>query len=127
MLADSPSRLKNFIWPHEDDPKERLLLDPIPQEEMNQIMLKPMMKASGGYWLLVAILAAIVAVCLFGYWFYMMRWGMGIAGIRRPVGWGLFIVTLVFWIGISHSGTFVSAILRVFNAEFRRPITRAPS
>jgi molybdopterin-containing oxidoreductase family membrane subunit len=31
----------------------------------------------------------------------------------------------VFWIGISHSGTFVSAILRVFNAEFRRPITRA--
>ena len=44
MLADSPSRLKNFIWPHEDDPKERLLLDPIPQEEMNQIMLKPMLK-----------------------------------------------------------------------------------
>ena len=74
MLADSPSRLKNFIWPHEDDPKERLLLDPIPQEEMNQIMLKPMMKASGGYWLLVAILASIVAICLFGYWFYMMRW-----------------------------------------------------
>jgi molybdopterin-containing oxidoreductase family membrane subunit len=50
---------------------------------------------------------------------------MGIAGIRRPVGWGVFIATFVFWIGISHSGTFVSAILRVFNAEFRRPITRA--
>ena len=74
---------------------------------------------------MVAILAGIVAVCLFGYWFYMMRWGMGIAGIRRPVGWGVFIATFVFWIGISHSGTFVSAILRVFNAEFRRPITRA--
>ncbi|HSN73851.1 MAG TPA: NrfD/PsrC family molybdoenzyme membrane anchor subunit [Anaerolineae bacterium] len=126
MLADSPSRLKNFIWPHEDDPKERLLLDPIPQEEMNQIMLKPMLKRpSAGYWLLVAMLASVVAICLFGYWFYMMRWGMGIAGIRRPTGWGLFIVTFVFWIGISHSGTFVSAILRVFNAEFRRPITRA--
>ena len=126
MLADSPSRLKNFIWPHEDDPKERLLLDPIPQEDMNQIMLKPMLKRpSAGYWLLVAMLASVVAICLFGYWFYMMRWGMGIAGIRRPTGWGLFIVTFVFWIGISHSGTFVSAILRVFNAEFRRPITRA--
>jgi len=55
----------------------------------------------------------------------MVRWGMGVAGIRRPVGWGVFIATFVFWIGISHSGTFVSAILRVFNAEFRRPITRA--
>ncbi len=55
----------------------------------------------------------------------MIRWGMGVAGIRRPVGWGVFIATFVFWIGISHSGTFISAILRVFNAEFRRPITRA--
>jgi Ni/Fe-hydrogenase subunit HybB-like protein len=36
-----------------------------------------------------------------------------------------FIVTFVFWIGISHAGTFVSAILRVFKAEFRRPFTRA--
>jgi molybdopterin-containing oxidoreductase family membrane subunit len=125
MLADAQTKFRNLVWPHEDDPKERLLLDPIPQEEMNQIMLKPMMSASPAYWLVVAILAAIVAVCLFGYWFYMMRWGMGIAGIRRPVGWGVFIATFVFWIGISHSGTFVSAILRVFNAEFRRPITRA--
>ena len=124
MLADLP-KVRKFVWPHEDDPKERLLLDPIPQEEMNSRMLKPMLKASPGYWLTVAILATIVAVCLFGYWFYMVRWGMGVAGIRRPVGWGMFIATFVFWIGISHSGTFVSAILRVFNAEYRRPITRA--
>ena len=124
MLGDL-SRLRNFVWPHEDDPKERLLLDPIPQEEMNQIMLRPMLKQGPGYWVTVALLALVVAVALFGYWFYMMRWGMGVAGIRRPVGWGVFIATFVFWIGISHSGTFVSAILRVFNAEFRRPITRA--
>ncbi|MBM4457699.1 MAG: polysulfide reductase [Chloroflexi bacterium] len=124
MLADLPKAHK-LVWPHEDDPKERLLLDPIPQDEMNSRMLKPMLKASPGYWLTVAILATVVAVCLFGYWFYMVRWGMGIAGIRRPVGWGMFIATFVFWIGISHSGTFVSAILRVFNVEYRRPITRA--
>ena len=124
MLGDL-SRLRNFVWPHEEDPKERLLLDPIPQEEMNQIMLRPMLKQGPGYWLTVAILALVVVVALFGYWFYMVRWGMGVAGIRRPVGWGVFIATFVFWIGISHSGTFISAILRVFNAEFRRPITRA--
>jgi molybdopterin-containing oxidoreductase family membrane subunit len=124
MLGDL-SRLRNFVWPHEDDPKERLLLDPIPQEDMNQMMLRPMMKQSGGYWLTVGILAAVVIFGLFAYWGYMIRWGMGVAGIRRPVGWGVFIATFVFWIGISHSGTFISAILRVFNAEFRRPITRA--
>jgi molybdopterin-containing oxidoreductase family membrane subunit len=125
MLADAQTKFRNLVWPHEDDPEERLLLDPIPQEEMNRIMLKPMLTASPGWWLMVAILGGIVTVCLFGVWADMTRWGIGIAGIRRPVGWGVFIATFVFWIGISHSGTFVSAILRVFNAEFRRPITRA--
>jgi molybdopterin-containing oxidoreductase family membrane subunit len=122
MLADLP---RKFAWPHQDDPKERLLLDPLPQEEMNRIMLRPMLKASGTWWLAVVVLATIVAVCFVGAWAYMIRWGMGVAGIRRPVFWGVFIATMVFWIGISHSGTFVSAILRVFNAEYRRPITRA--
>ncbi len=124
MLGDL-SRLRNFVWPHQDDPKDRLLLDPIPQEDMNQLMLRPMLKTSVGYWVTVALLAAVVLGALFIYWGVMMRWGMGIAGIRRPVGWGVFIATFVFWIGISHSGTFISAILRVFNAEYRRPITRA--
>lgn len=119
------TRLRNFHWPHHHEPQERLLLDPIPQEEMNQIMLRPMLKASPGYWLTVGILALVVVLALFGYWLVMMLNGMGLAGIRRPVGWGVFIATFVFWIGISHSGTFISAILRVFNAEFRRPITRA--
>jgi len=124
MLGDI-SKLRNLRWPHEDDPKERLMLDPLPQDEQNRIMLEPMMKSGPGFWLVVAILATIVIVCLFGYWLYMVRWGMGVAGIRRPVYWGVFIATFVFWIGISHSGTFISAILRVLNAEFRRPLTRA--
>ena len=43
----------------------------------------------------------------------------------RPSYWGIFLVNTVFWIGISHAGTFISAILRVMKAEFRRPFTRA--
>lgn len=122
MLAELPGK---FGWPHEDNPQERLLLDPLPQEDMNRIMLRPMFRAGPAWWLIVALLASVVLVCFVGAWAYMIRWGMGVAGIRRPVFWGIFIATMVFWIGISHSGTFVSAILRVFNAEYRRPITRA--
>jgi molybdopterin-containing oxidoreductase family membrane subunit len=84
-----------------------------------------MSETSPRYWTVVGILAALVAVCLFGMWGYMIATGIGITGLRRPVFWGVFIVTFVFWIGISHAGTFVSAILRVFKAEFRRPFTRA--
>jgi molybdopterin-containing oxidoreductase family membrane subunit len=49
---------------------------------------------------------------------------MGTAGINRPVYWGLFIATFVFWVGISHAGTMISAVLRLLKADWRRPITR---
>jgi Ni/Fe-hydrogenase subunit HybB-like protein len=45
--------------------------------------------------------------------------------MRNYVSWGLYISTFVFFIGISHSGTLVSAILRITKQEWRRPITRS--
>jgi molybdopterin-containing oxidoreductase family membrane subunit len=109
----------------EEDPHQHLLLDPRPREEMNHMVMEAMTTAPKSYWAVVAVLALLVAVCLVGAWGYMMVVGMGVAGVRRPTYWGMFIANFIFWIGISHSGTFVSAILRVFKAEFRRPITRA--
>ncbi|MBN1372578.1 MAG: polysulfide reductase NrfD [Anaerolineaceae bacterium] len=109
----------------EEDHRDQLMFDPRPREEMNHMVMDAMTHTTPRYWLAVGILGAIVAVCLFGMWGYMIATGMGLAGIRKPVYWGVFIVLLVFWIGISHAGTFVSAILRVFKAEFRRPFTRA--
>lgn len=50
--------------------------------------------------------------------------GLGVTGMGRPVYWSLYIVDFVFFIGISHAGTLISAILRVSGAEWRRPITR---
>ncbi len=112
--------------PHaEEDPREHLMFDPRPREVMNRMVMEAMTTTSRRYWAWVIGLALVVLVCLLGAWGNMILTGMGLAGIRRPVFWGLFIVTFVFWIGISHAGTFVSAILRVFKAEFRRPFTRA--
>ncbi len=45
--------------------------------------------------------------------------------MSHSVGWGIYITNFVFFIGISHAGTLISAILRVSGAEWRRPITRA--
>lgn len=108
-----------------EDPREHLMFDPRPREVMNRMVMEAMTTTSRRYWAWVIGLALVVLVCLLGAWGNMILTGMGLAGIRRPVFWGLFIVTFVFWIGISHAGTFVSAILRVFKAEFRRPFTRA--
>ena len=56
---------------------------------------------------------------------YMFNRGLGVTGLARPVYWGLFITTFVFWVGISHAGIMISAILRLTQAEWRRPVTRA--
>ena len=62
---------------------------------------------------------------LFLCWGYQIFNDIGVAGINRPVFWGFYITNLVFWIGISHAGTLISAILRVTSAEWRRPLTRS--
>ncbi len=114
-----------LVWPEEEDPREHLLLDPRPPEEMNAMILNAMARTGLGFWTLTGLTGLLILIGLVGAWGYQIYMGMGVANIRRPVFWGLYITNFVFWIGISHSGTFVSAILRVFKAEFRRPITRA--
>lgn len=130
MAADVKPFIGSKASPHQESEaeelrKEHLMLDPMPRDEMNQMVMEAMTTTTRKWWAWVIGLGLAVAVLLFGAWGYMIATGMGVAGIRRPVFWGVFIVTFVFWIGISHAGTFVSAILRVFKAEFRRPFTRA--
>ncbi|MCS7010932.1 MAG: polysulfide reductase NrfD [Anaerolineales bacterium] len=105
--------------------REHLMLDPRPRGEMNAMVMEAMLTTSWKFKLVFAFMALVVIVCLFGVWGYLIAEGIGVAGLTNPVYWGIFLVNTVFWIGISHAGTFVSALLRVFKAEFRRPFTRA--
>jgi molybdopterin-containing oxidoreductase family membrane subunit len=76
-----------------------------------------------GYWLLVAVAAAAT---VFGAWSWsrVIRFGMGETGLNRPVAWGVLITDFVFWVGIAHSGTLISAILFLFRARFRTAVYR---
>jgi molybdopterin-containing oxidoreductase family membrane subunit len=68
----------------------------------------------------------ILLVILTGWMIFsrQLLYGLGVTGLNQPVAWGFYIVNFVFFIGISHAGTLISAILRLSNAEWRRPITR---
>ncbi|GAB4505581.1 MAG: polysulfide reductase NrfD [Anaerolineales bacterium] len=105
--------------------QQHLMLDPKPRGEMNAMVMESMQTVTWKFWLTVILLGAVALVGLFGAWGYLIAEGLGVAGVNRPSYWGVFLVNTVFWIGISHAGTFISAILRVFKAEFRRPFTRA--
>ena len=50
--------------------------------------------------------------------------GVGIWGLNIPVGWGFAIINFVWWIGIGHAGTLISAILLLFRQEWRTSINR---
>ena len=50
--------------------------------------------------------------------------GVGKFGINQPVGWGMDIINFVWWIGIGHAGTLISAILMLFRQEWRMAIAR---
>jgi len=105
--------------------QQHLMLDPKPRGELNAMVMESMQTVTWKFWLAVVLLGAVVLVALFGAWGYLIAEGLGVAGVNRPSYWGIFLVNTVFWIGISHAGTFISAILRVFKSEFRRPFTRA--
>src|SRR5207302_1977068 len=75
------------------------------------------------FYIVAGILAAIVAIGL-GAWLFQMYRGFGVTGIRWPIFWAFYVTNFVFWIGISHAGTLISAILRLVNARWRRPVTR---
>ncbi len=85
---------------------------------------RPLSGASLAYIAAFLVVASLVAWGLF-CWGYQIGHGIGVAGIRRPVMWAFYIVNFVFWIGISHAGTLISAILRLTNAGWRKPVTRA--
>ena len=92
--------------------------------EINRGLLSSLLENRLRYWGLVIVLAIIVLGAM-GAVGYMINRGLGVTGLNRPVMWGFFITNFVFWIGISHAGVMLSAILRLSKAEWRRPATRA--
>ena len=106
-----------------DDIKGRLLLEQRSDRQINEAVLKPMFKTGPRFWILVGFLVAVIAWGMYA-WGYQIFFGMGSAGINNPVYWGLHIATFIFWVGISHAGTMISAVLRLLKADWRRPITR---
>ena len=92
-------------------------------EQINQDLLRPIYHTTWRFYASAAVLAALVLAAFFA-WGYQMYFGLGVSGLNRPVFWAFYITNFVFWIGISHAGTLISAILRVCNAGWRRPVTR---
>jgi molybdopterin-containing oxidoreductase family membrane subunit len=72
-----------------------------------------------------AFTVALAGLALFAVSVGYLVWeGTGVWGLNNPVGWGWAIVNFVFWVGIGHAGTLISAILFLFRQKWRTSINR---
>ncbi len=96
----------------------------IDHKDINRDLLSGVL-GTPSWWLGAVVFLTLVFLAGIGAFGYMLNKGIGVTGLNRPIMWGFFMTNFVFWIGISHAGIMISAILRLTQAEWRRPITRA--
>lgn len=92
--------------------------------QINKELLDVVFRTPTWWVILVSALGLMVAIGA-GAFGFMMNKGLGVTGLHQPVFWGFFITNFIFWVGISHAGVMISAILRLSQAEWRRPMVRA--
>jgi len=97
--------------------------EPFSASQVNQDVLAALAPPGSRYWLLVLGVSGVVALGA-AAWVYQIYTGIGVANINNPVMWGVYIADFVFWVGIAHSGTLISAILYLFRARWRTSIYR---
>lgn len=93
--------------------------------DVNNDISRPLESFPTGKWIAcfaAALCALFTGVCLATN---MFRQGLGVLGLNHPVAWGVFITNFVFWIGIGHAGTLISAILFLFRQKWRTAINRS--
>jgi len=92
--------------------------------DVNREILRTLSPAPRHYYLIVGLLFLGIlwgATC----WAYQILTGLGVTGLLHPTMWILYLVNFVFWVGIAHSGTLISAILYLFRARWRTAIARS--
>ena len=93
-------------------------------EDISSITEAKVFETPMKYWIALSITGTVLAM-LGGMLAYLVSTGIGVWGNNRPIGWAWDITNFVFWIGIGHAGTLISAILFLFRQKWRTSINRS--
>jgi molybdopterin-containing oxidoreductase family membrane subunit len=86
---------------------------------------RPMEAKPGKLWYVLFAIAVLGLIDLLGMATWLISRGIGVWGLNNSVGWAFDITNFVFWIGIGHAGTLISAILLLFRQKWRTSINRS--
>ena len=90
---------------------------------VDQRTLDALGRPSLTYLAVMGVLASLIAAGVGAYVLQVYR-GIGVTGMGQPVMWAFYVNTFVFWVGIGHSGTLISAVLYLFRSRWRASIYR---
>jgi len=93
--------------------------------DVTEDVCRPLEGKPGGLWWLAFLVAASVLTLGAAAVTYLCMTGIGVWGLNRTVGWGFDITNFVFWIGIGHAGTLISAVLFLFRQRWRTAVNRS--
>ena len=100
-------------------------IEQIPYEDVNADVVRTMTETGRLYYIFLFLSMAGVVVLWGLPWAYQIYTGQGVTGLQTPAFWGIYLANFIFWIGISHSGTLLSAILFITQTPWRRSIYRS--
>lgn len=102
---------------------EKDINEQIKWAQINKDVLRSLENPRKAYWVALFICVAMFS-CAIVAEVYQYNVGMGPTNLNNPHMWDMYIASFVFWIGMSHSGTLLSAILHIIHADWRKPIYR---
>lgn len=100
------------------------LAPPLDPARVTEDLCRPLLGRPGWRWWIGLAAALLLCAVGFGAVVYQMSVGIGTWGVDRSVGWAVDITSFVFWIGIGHAGTFISAILFLLRRPWRSRVSR---
>jgi Ni/Fe-hydrogenase subunit HybB-like protein len=91
--------------------------------DVDRSVLKVMEPGGLAYWAWIGLCLLLVSVGI-ALWTNQVYSGLGVTGLTQPTMWAVYITNFVFWVGIAHSGTLISAILFLFRSRWRTAVYR---
>jgi molybdopterin-containing oxidoreductase family membrane subunit len=105
--------------------REPLILGEKSYSDITNDVLRPIVGKADRSWYIVFGLASVMALWGIGCILYLLGTGIGTWGLNKTVGWAWDITNFVWWVGIGHAGTLISAVLLLFRQKWRMAINRS--
>ena len=105
--------------------REPLILGNKTYGDITSDVCKPIEDKAPKMWYILFGIALVIGLYGVGCIFYLLGTGIGVWGLNKTIGWAWDITNFVWWVGIGHAGTLISAVLLLFRQKWRMAINRS--